>query len=233
MGYELLESVTTCLREAGLRAGEEYPAGERMEILAPAAAVGLRELDPALGTATFTVRVLSPRMLGSWCCQVWAARAASVLSDAGMVCRTGEMEYRSGMDCFCVVLTARWLVVRNGESWMPGSGWQVRIGEVDQEGLVSFRAVRRQGRRLLGAFCQNEPVAVTPGTGGWELELIQHLVQEPEEVAEPFVLTVKEGGQVIRYIGCCWNETVWEHDHEGLRLIRRGFALNREVSQVE
>ena len=68
MGYELLEAVTGRMRDAGLRAGEEFPAGERMEILAPAAAVGLRELDPVQGMATFTVRVLSPRLLGGWCC---------------------------------------------------------------------------------------------------------------------------------------------------------------------
>lgn len=233
MGYELLETVTALLNGAGLRAGEEYPAGERMEILRPAAAVGLRELDQEQGIAVFTVRILSPRMLGGWCCQVWAARAAAVLHDAGMVCRTGLMEYGSSGDCFCVVLTARWPVIRQGERWMPVENRQIWIGEILQEGVASFRAVRDRERRLLGAFCRSTPVAVTSGKDGWTIELVQHSAGEPEETAEPFVLTIREGGKQIRYTGCCWNETVWDHDREGVRLTRRGFALGREVEPVE
>lgn len=233
MGYELLEQVTALLTAAGLRAGEEYPAGERMEILSPAAAVGLRELDVDQGAAVFTVRILSPRILGGWCCQVWAAKAVQALVDGGMTCATGEMEYLSGSDCFCVVLTVRWPVVRQEEGWLPGSRWQVTIGETLQEGVESFRAVRSQGRRMVGAFCQDAPVAVTPGSGGWTLELVQQPDQEPEEAAEPFELTLREGERVIRYTGCCWNETVWDHDQKGLQLTRRGFALGREVSQDE
>lgn len=233
MGYELLEAVTELLNAAGLRAGEEYPAGERMEILRPAAAVGLRELDPVGATAEFVVRVLSPRMLGGWCCQVWAARATEALVGAGMDCGSGEMEYQSGTDCFCVVLTARWPVVRQGDGWAAGTGWQIRIGETVQEGVVSFRAVRSQGRRIVGAYCQAAPVAVTPGAGGWSLELIQRPDREPEMGEEPFVLTLREGDRSVRYTGCCWNETVWERDREGRRLIRRGFALEREAEHDE
>lgn len=230
MGYELLEAVTGLMRDAGLRAGEEFPAGERMEILAPAAAVGLRELDPVQGMATFTVRVLSPRLLGGWCCQVWAARAVQVLTQAGMSCMAGQMDRQMGLDCFCVVLTARWPVVRQGESWVHRQR-QICIDGIAQEGVVSFRAVRSQGRRLLGAFCQGSPVGVTPGRGGWSLELVQRPEQEPENGQEPFTLTVQEGNERVQYTGCCWDETVWDHDREGRRLTRRGFALEREVEQ--
>ena len=233
MGYELLEAVTALLTAAGLRAGEEYPAGERMEILSPAAAVGLRELDTASGQAVFTVRVLSPRILGGWCCQVWAARAVEALSGGGMTCQTAQMEYQSGSDCFCVVLTARWPVVRQGEGWAAGSRWQVLIGETVQEGVESFRAVRSQGRRIVGASCQGGAVGVTPGSGGWELELVQRTGQEPEAGEEPFLLVLREGDRETRYTGCCWNETVFDHDQRGLRLTRRGLALAREVHQDE
>ena len=233
MGYDLLQQLTGLLTAAGLRAGEEYPAGERMDILSPAAAVGLRELDADQGAAVFTVRILSPRILGGWCCQVWAAKAVRALVDGGMTCATGEMEYLSGSDCFCVALTVRWPVVRQGEAWIPGSRWQVEIGETVQEGLVSFRAVRSQGRRTLGALFRDAPVGVTPGSGGWSLELIQRPDLEPEEAEEPFELTLREDGRVIRYTGCCWNETVWDHDQTGQLLTRRGFALGREVSQDE
>ena len=45
MVYGLLEELRALLEDAGIPAGEEYPAGERVEILSPVAAVGLRELD--------------------------------------------------------------------------------------------------------------------------------------------------------------------------------------------
>lgn len=229
MGYELLEAVVGILTAAGIRAGEEYPAGERMEILSPAAAVGLRELDTDAGAARFTVRVLSPRILGGWCCQVWAARAAAALHGAGLSCSAGEMEYRSGSNCFCVTLDAEWPVVMADGAWTPGQRWQVLCGDAVQEGVASFRAVRDQGRRVVGAFCRSDPVAVTPGSGGWALELVQWVLREPADTEEPFVLTVREGTRTHRYTGCCWNEVYYEHTQRGLCLTRRGFALGREV----
>ena len=203
-----------------------------MDILSPAAAVGLRELDMAAGTADFTVRVLSPRILGGWCCQVWAARAVEALSGSGITCQTGEMEYLSTSDCFCVVLTASWPVVRREEGWGQRQR-QLLLGDAVQEGVESFRAVRSQGRRLFGGFNQPTPVGVTPGSGGWSLELVQRTEEEPEEPEEPFTLTLREGERVVRYTGCCWNETVWSYEQNGPRLTRRGFALEREVGLDE
>lgn len=232
MGYELLETVTGLLTAAGLRAGEEFPGGKRMEILAPAAAVGLQALDPGKGVASFSIRILSPRMLGGWCCQVWASRAVQALTDAGMDCQTAQMDYRGGSDCFCVVVTARCRVAFSGDHWEVGSIRQIWIGETIQKGVESFQAVRRQERRIIGAFWQAAPVAVTPGKDGWELELVQIPQEEPEEGEEPFTLTLREGDREIRYTGCCWNETLWQHHREGLRLTRRGFALGREVSAI-
>lgn len=233
MGYELLEYVTALLTAAGLRAGEEYPAGERMQILSPAAAVGLRELDAAAGEARYSVRVLSPRLLGGWCCQVWAARAEAALVGGGMTCETGEMEYLSGCDCFCVELTAAQPVVSTTGGWTAGARQRIFCDGFEQRAVESFRAVREQGRRLVGAHGQQRPVAVTPGSGGWKLELIQWGRALPEELPESFVLAVREGDRELRYTGCCWNEEQYEYTQQGTRLIRRGFALDREEAGDE
>lgn len=233
MGYELLEALMELLTSAGLRAGEEYPAGERVEILSPVAAVGLRELDFAEGEARFTVRVLSPRILGGWCCQTHAAKAGSALHGGGYAVETGEMEYLSGSDCFCITLAATLPVVPVENGWIIGRRWKVFCGEIEQEHVVSFRAVRDQGRRLFGGINRSEPQGVTPGAGGWTLELVQSITAEPEDVKEPFLLTVRHGDTEHRFRGCCWNETELSHTQGGLRLTRRGFALNREVYAVE
>lgn len=231
MGYELLEGLLELLRSAGLKAGEAYPAGDRTAISDAVAAVGLRELDTAAGEARFTVRILSPRSLGGWHCQTQAAAAGAALRGGGLVLQTGEMEYLSGSDCFCITLTASQPVVCDGESWRAGSRWMVLCGDAEQEQVVSFRALRDQGRRPYGGLCRSEPHGVTPGTGGWTIELVQAGPAEPVE--EPFELTVRRGSGEELYLGCCWNETELLHTQEGLRLTRRGFALSREVSAVE
>ena len=228
MGYELLEELTGILEAAGIPAGEEYPAGDRAEIVSPVAAVGLRELDCANSLARFSVRILSPRLLGGWCCQRKAAQAVQALHGAGMTCDVEEMEYLPGSDCFCVKLTATRSVRWDGSAWIAGSGWQVLRDGEEEKNVLSFRATRNQGRRILGTFCQAEPVGVTPGAGGWQIELVQSGVEE-EGGQEPFSLTVRAGGRTQRFGGCCWNETQIDLGAEGLRRIRRGFALSREV----
>lgn len=233
MGYELLEALTDILNAAGLPAGEEYPAGERVEILSPVAAVGLRELDAAAGEARFSVRVLSPRILGGWCCQVWAAKAAQALQGEGLACETDQMEYLSGSDCFCVSIMAAQPVVRTESGWTRGRLWQVFCGEQELEGVSLFRAVRELGRRFVGGMGRSTPEGITSGSGGWKLELRQKVVLEPEEGEEPFVLTVRQGTWEQRYSGCCWDETEVVCTQGGLELIRKGFAMEREVLAVE
>ena len=229
MVYGLLEELRALLEADGIPAGEEYPAGERVEILSPVAAIGLRELDCANAVARFSVRILSPRMLGGWCCQQKAAQAAQILHRAGMTCSAAEMEYLGGSDCFCVRLTVSRPVYEGAQGWSAGSGWQVLRDDVEEKNVLSFRAVRDQGRRLVGTFCQSIPTRVTPGAGGWQIELVQSGTGEREEGAEPFTLTVCAGGVRQRYLGCCWNETEIVLGSEGLKRIRRGFALEREV----
>lgn len=228
MGYELLEALAELLRKAGLQAGEEYPGYQQPAVDGPTAAVGLRELDAAAGLVRYSVRILSPRILGGWCCQVWAARAAEALHGAGMTSQAREMEYLSGSDCFCISMTAEQAVVSGPEGWTSGTGLKVFCADGEEPGVESFTARRDQGRRLLGAFCQSEPVGITAGRGGWQLELIQRVDRMPEPVSEPFRLTVRAGSLQWVYTGCCWNEERYEHTGQGLRLIRRGFALDRE-----
>ena len=232
MIYGLLEELRALLEADGIPAGEEYPAGERVEIVSPVAAVGLRELDCADAVARFSVRILSPRILGGWCCQHKAAQAAQVLHRAGMTCSAAEMEYLSGSDCFCVTVTAEQSVVPGTEGWTPGGSLRVFCGERELKGAQSFRAVRDQGRRILGTTGYAKAVGITPGREGWSLELQQRMDGAAEELTEPFTLTVRVGDRVSRYTGCCWNEERYEHTDRGLRLIRRGFALGREEENV-
>lgn len=231
MGSELLQYVIGLLQAAGIPAGEEYPGFGRPDLEGPWAAVGLRELRAGEGTAVFRVRVLSPRILGGWSCQGRAANAVRALTEAGLRCAGEEMEYLSGSDCFSVSMTAVMDVTASETGYVPGARWSIACGEVILAGVETFSAVQDQQRRLVGAHWEREPVTVTPGWGGWKLELVQRIDGEPEELGEPFTLTVRENGWAHRYTGCCWNETRCDYTQGGLRLTRRGFALGREVEE--
>ncbi len=233
MGEEGLSKVCDLLAQAGIRADADYPAGGWMEISEAVAAVGLEELDCGAGKAVFAVRILSPGSLGGWNCQKTAAAATAALERAELSCSAGRMEYLSGSDCFCILLRAELDVYNDGSAWYPGRCWNYTCNGEALSGVTEFRAEQDLDRRLVGAFCQSEPVGVTPGSGGWQLTMVQMMpvdtldIQMPEE---PFELAAVRNGKTERYSGCCWNRTSAVHTQAGLRLERQGFALKREVS---
>lgn len=232
MGDECLKSMLSILRSAGLRAEADYPAGGWMEITEAVAAVGLDALDCGAGKAVFTVRILSPGILGGWNCQSAAAAAAAALEGVDIRCEGSRMEYLSGCDCFCTVLRAEIDVFTDGTAWYPGRCWKYTCNGTALVGVTEFTAVQDLDRRLIGASCQGEPVGVTPGSGGWRLKIVQTMpVDMLEESApeEPFELTAARGGRAVVYSGCYWNRTTAVHTQAGLRIERQGFALSREV----
>ncbi len=224
---EFLDYVTQLLAQGGIRVGEEYPAGRWVHIETPLAAVGLRGMDFDGGQVQVNVRVLSPRVLGGRRCQQAALEVLTVLHGAGVDCRMEEMEFLEGSDCFCITVTAA-LDAVFGADWALGKRWRITCGGEALEQVTSFRAVRDQGRRVVGAFCQSEGVSVTPGRGAWELTLVQSGGEDVQE--EPFALTLEDGDRSITYTGCHWNREEWDHHQGGSRRTRTGFALGREVT---
>ncbi len=232
MGDELIGHVLETLERAGLRAEAAYPAGRWVQATEPLAAVELHDLDFSGGQAKLTVWVLSPGTLGGLACQNAAAAAAAALYGAGMDVHMSRMEFQSRNDCFCIGLEVA-LAAHFDEAWSIGDRWSITCGDTLLEGVESFRAVRDQGRRVVGAFCQSAPVAVTPGNGGWTLTLVQWVRGTEDSQTEPFALVLADGSKTITYTGCHWNREEWEHLQGGLRRTRTGFALGREVSRDE
>ena len=228
MGREYLEWILGLLQQGGIPAGEAWPGERRPEPEEAVAAVGLRAMDWESGVVRIAVDLLSPRHLGGWHCQLRAAEAARLLYGAGFSCETEQMEYLPESDCFRVGIIACGAAAFGAEDWTAAGAMEVCVGGLLLEGVISFRAVRDQGRRLRGAMGRGEPVGVTSGTDGWTIELVQRTAREIQ-TEEPFELTLRRGTRTERFGGCCWNETVLEYDAAGGRMIRRGFALTREV----
>ncbi len=225
---EFLEYVTGLLTGAGIRAGEEYPAGRWLRLQVPGAAVGLGGVDFEAGMILVRVKVLSPRTLGGWACQNAALEILAILHGAGLPGQMGEMEFLEGSDSFCIPIDLRLSGVF-GESWSLGQRWTIRCGGTVLEQVEDFRAVRDQERRVIGASCQAQPVGVSPGHGAWVITLTQNGGEDVQQ--EPFVLTLEDGQQTITYSGCHWNREEWRCHQGGLKRVRTGFALGREVQR--
>lgn len=235
MGLEWLEQVVSILTEAGIQADEEYAVGAVPEITAPVAAVGLSGLDCGEGVASIMVRILSPRELGGWQCQTGAVAAVAALEAAGIRGVMGTMDYLSGCDCYSIPIQAKLEVKLSGDSWVQGSHWKVTVGTTAYQWVTEFVGEQDQGRRLIGATCQTDPVGVTPGYGGWNIRMVQEIPQngsEEDEPEEPFDLMVTQGGQTHAYRDCCWNSVKREYTQAGMRVERQGLALRRGVTLI-
>lgn len=222
------------LTSAGIRADESYPAGKRMELTGPVAAVGLRDLSCREGIAEFEIRVLSPRRMGGWECQNTAAEAVAALENGGVECRMEPMSFRQGSDCFEMIIIGRQRVMQQEET--PASAlFRITIGGNAVEGVTEFSAQQDRGRRLIGSLNQTDPVGITRGTGGWKIRMVQVIpeggmrLQEPEE---PFVLQVHENGLVTSFEECGWNRVARELDQNRMKLEWEGFALVRTEAVI-
>lgn len=232
MGIEWLELVVELLETAGIRAGEEYAVGTAPEITEPVAAVGLSALECSQGQAAITVSVVSPRTLGGWECQTAAAKAVAALEAAQIHCQMGSMGYLSDCDCYNIAVTARIDICLVDGAWVKGTDWTVTLDDTAVEWVSGFTAEQDQGRRLITATCQTDPIGVTPGTGGWVIKLEQQIPQggvESQMPEEPFVLEVSDGLTVQVYTDCYWNEVQRSCSQGGMTIQRQGFALTREV----
>lgn len=172
--------------------------------------------------------MISPRRLGGWQCQSMAAEASAALEAVGVSCRMEPMSYRGGSDCFEMAVIGKRRVAEQEAA--PSGLFRITIWDSTVTGVTDFSAVQDRGRRMIGALNQAAPVAVTPGTGGWRLKMVQLLPEEGAltlEPEEPFVLKVYEKGLVTSYQGCCWNTVRKIMDQTRSRLEWEGYALSK------
>lgn len=234
MGIEWLETVCGILNRAGIPAGEAYPAGRMGHITGPVACVSLEGVEPSEGKILVEARILSPRELGAWRCQEAAVQAMSALETEGIGCRVRKCQHLAGSDCYAVTVSATVIPDPQEEPIPSGSSWSIRMDGAVLSGIVDFSAEQDRGRRLVGAVSRATPVAVTPGKGGWSIRLVQKIgsgVVEAEPLEEPFVLAVTQDGVTEVYSGCYWNHIQRSHGNDGLKVVRKGFALAQEVTQ--
>ena len=141
MGKKLVEIVEEALGKEVIPATRTYPGGKMQAIENVFATVGLKELDPAAGTATVLVSILSPAQDGAEICEDEGLRACRILKSIGGTCRQGEVSYDSRGDYLCVPIEAVFVGHETIVGWSPAKSaptFTVKVENVVWEYAVSF-----------------------------------------------------------------------------------------------
>ena len=231
MGEQWLNDVMAALRQAGWSVEAGYPGRGSIPVEGAVAVVNLSKGDTRQMYVGITVGVLVPRSQGLAQCQRLAAQAAVLLSGVGGDWSFSGWEYDSRLDCFQVDVQGEARFSNQEGQEIQVQGYEIALDGEVQQWVTEFTARKNGQRRMLRPHAQRVPEGITPPMGGWSIELEQLIplgVAEPEETADGFTLTARSGDRGVKYLQCCWGEYESHHMDSGIRIIRRGFALERE-----
>ena len=218
MGQSIVQQVIDKLRAGGVDAIRAYPAEKLAELSGVRAAVSLKSMDPANGTATVQICVCGPASEGGSFCEDAAARICTPLRDMGAQCSMDQCRQLGRRDIFSVDVSAVFY------GWDAGGGWtklSVSLAGTTLTAVRAFKAWRSIGD------------AESLGTAQWKFRIEETLLPEASEgtaLTEPFVITVTRGNRTESYSGCKLTYHRCEASSTGLRRIRQGVAQSRTVS---
>lgn len=232
MGNVILQQVLTALKNGGFAAELAYPGRAMAQITEPVAAVRMEKVDSAALTSTVAVSILSPGELGGSACEEAALKALDLLLGCGAVCIQRGCTYDRVSRLYEVEISAAFTSISQSEEVTPtGPGFSVAIDGIRQSYAVSFRS--QETRDYTAEYVTTEPLPMASGSGKvqWSLHLEEQVPVGTAEPAEPgpgFTLVVTTGEKTETFTGCQWTSVSRKYDSQGLRRVRKGFALNRE-----
>ena len=232
MGISILELVLQRLREGNFRADVAYPGQKYPRVKETVAAVHIEKVDRANLTVTVEVNIVSPAELGGTACELEALRATELLRWSGGVCVQNGCSYDGVAQVYVVPVLATFTCATEAEDCTMGPGFSVYIDDVFQSNAVSVSGEAVRQLQAVYAMGETEPVGASRGTGLWNItleELVPGGYAENEPSEEVFVLKIVTDVTTEIYRECRWTSVKREHSREGLRQIRKGIALSREV----
>lgn len=232
MGISILELVIRRLREENFVADIAYPGQKFPKITQPVAAVHIEKVDRAGMTVTVEVNIICPASLGGTACELEALRATETLRWAGAVCIQNACNYDGVAQVYVVQILATFTGITDAESCVIGPGFYVYINDLLQLDAVSVSEEETVGIQPEYTMGVSAPAGVSESGGKlWAIrleELIPNGYPEMEEPVGTFTMKVATDLKTETYTGCRWTSIQREYTKEGLRRIRKGFALSRK-----
>ena len=231
MGFSVLELVLRRLREEKFNADVAYPGQKYPEIHDTVAAVHIEKVDRSNLTVTVEVNIISPAAVGGTACEVEALRATEVLRWAGAVCVQNGCTYDGISQVYAVSILATFTGITGEDSFLPGPGFEVRIGGVYQPYAVAFTSEEEQERKAEYVMGETAPVGIGQGTCLWKITLEERIPAGSLQTLEPdtaFELEVKTDVKTETFYHCRFTSVRREYTREGLRRLRTGISMLRE-----
>lgn len=227
MGLLTVNEAVKALCDAGLRAGRGYPGAVMPQIGALAVAVNVERAEEK--EVTLAAMVCCPGAMGSVACEDGAEQVAAAWATAGGTCIRERCTYEGHSDLFSVRVLGTWVVEPEPKPVMSA---QVAL---DGRVLAYVTKVRTE---VEARWVQSEPGSMGEDPEAslqeqrWTVTVEELLPSRTElvEPASPFVLTVKEGGQLEQYSNCSWMSVLREDTTEGVRQVRVCQARTRGVT---
>ena len=231
MGYSILELVLLRLRQGNFTADVAFPGQKYPQITDTVAAVHIEKVDRANLEVTMEVNIICPASMGGTTCEIEALRATEILRWAGAVCIQNGCTYDGVAQVYTVSVLATFTGVTEENECTIWPGFYCNINEKNHRFVVSFVSEYTNGAQLEYVMGSAAPVGSCLGTGRWEIQMEELIPSGSAEVEEPegeFELQILTEGKMERYFGCRWTSIRRERTRQGLRRIRKGFALGRE-----
>ena len=232
MGISILEMVLRLLRQEDFKADIAYPGQKYPVLTEPVAAVHLEKVDRASLEVTVEVNIICPAALGGTTCELEALRVTEVLRWAGATCIQHGCQYDGLAQVYQVSIMATFTGITEEDDCVIGPGFTVHLSDVYHPYAVSFTATETADHELQYEMGETAPVALIPGSRGWKLELEELIPAgspEAKQLADLFTLKLTTDLQTEYYHRCRWSSVKREFTKDGLRKIRVGYAMSREV----
>lgn len=232
MGYSILELVLRRLREEGFTASVAYPGQVFPQITETVAAVHISKVDRNDLTVTIEITMVSPAALGGTRCEMDALRATEILRWAGAVCVQNGCRYDGVAQVYMVSILATFTGTTEENSCVIWPGFYCYVDDRYHRYAVDFQTEQTTDVQLVHGMGQNAAVGSYPGKEIWQVRLEELIPAGSEEVKEPdgeFDIKIISDLITETFRGCRWTSVQRQRSRQGLRRIRKGYALSREV----
>ncbi|MDO5399415.1 MAG: hypothetical protein Q4F17_00350 [Eubacteriales bacterium] len=232
MGISILELVISRLRQENFQAAAAYPGQKFPPLTGPVAAVHIDRVDRSSLTVTVEVSVLCPAAMGGAECELEALRATEVLRWLGAECVQNGCIYDGVAQVYAVSVMATFTAVTGADSYQIGPGFYIYINDYRHTFVTGFSARQELVAEPQLAMGERAPVGIRREPGQWLLELEELIPAGSQEAAEPeadFEIKVITDVKTEIYSHCDWTSVSRTFTRDGLRRVRKGFALDRRV----
>lgn len=232
MGYSILELVLRRLREEGFTASVAYPGQVFPQITETVAAVHIEKVDRANLTVTIEITMVCPAALGGTQCEMDALRATEILRWSGAVCVQNGCRYDGVAQVYMVSILATYVGITEENSCVIWPGFYCYVDERYHRYAVDFQTEQTTDMQVVTSMGQPGVLSLCPGQELWQIRLEELIPAGSEEVQEPegdFEVKIISDLITETFYGCRWTSVQRQRSRQGLRRIRKGYALGREV----